>query len=170
MARRDRSIFRRDAPRGRWPGTCSLVDLMRTRARLLLAVDRSPGATGLAELCARVARAIDAEMTLLNVIRVPEELAEVERAALEHVEVAAARATAAAMAADLAEIVAIDVVVEVSSSAARTIVEHTRRGEFDMVVLGKRAYAPGRAAASATVDYVIRHAWCPVLTMPMSAR
>ena len=109
-------------------------------------------------------------MTFLHVVRVPGELSAIARFANELSEVAVAREVTVAIAGALADLTSIEVLVEVSSSAARTIVDHVRSGSFDMVVLGKRAHPPGCALGSATVEYVMRHAPSPVLTMAMSVR
>ena len=134
--------------------------------RMLVAVDSSPAAHQLAEAAACIARALDASITMLHVVRVPDELLTMPLLAPVHAELAAARTRTHTLGASLHGALARTHLVDLSSSPGRTIVERASAGDFDLVILGRPPCRSGATGASALVDYVIRHARCPVLTLP----
>jgi nucleotide-binding universal stress UspA family protein len=138
--------------------------------RILVGSGGSPAALAVVEEAARLARVLDAKLTLLRVVAFPAGLgspyiphtAEMDRATVEASE-AGAREALEELAGRFQDI-EVDTMVTRAFHAARGILEAVDEAGADMVAVGAhRRTALGRAVLGSTADKVIRAAMVPVL-------
>ncbi len=145
---------------------------MTNISKILVAVDFSPGSRSAVEYAAMLARALHSTITLFHVYQMPDSMSAIvpgaDVAADAEKDRRLAQEGLEKLRAEVQQqpgVVDIRVLVE-HGSPAREVIELSRRGGFDIVVMGTHGRTGLRHVLMGSVaEAVVRHALCPVLTI-----
>ena len=140
--------------------------------RILLPVDDSPGTQAAIDYAAVFATAMRAAITLVHVDVVPGAMVAIVPGASIEGDLAAARVKAVVQLSRIAAGLAVRGLTEVttmvieSDDVAGAIVETSRTGLHDLIVMGTHARTGvSRLVLGSIAEEVLRHAPCPVVTV-----
>ncbi len=145
---------------------------MTSVQHILVPLDHSSGLDTILGYACAVARGMNASLTLLHVYEPPNEMVGIVPGATVSGELDADRRSGTALLDQAVGILRdhgitpVDTILERSSPAREAIVDHARRGGFDLIIMGTHARkGVARLILGSVAESVIRDATCPVLTI-----
>lgn len=143
-----------------------------TIKRILLPIDDSPGTQAAIDYAVLLARALRASITLVHVDELPHAMAAIVPGASVDLDLAIERAASTSRMSDIAAALRgrsfedVDTIVLTSVAIAPALLETSRAGGFDLIVMGTHGRTGvSRLLQGSIAEEVLRRATCPVLTV-----